>query len=90
VNYDVEIARLVDLYSTKCSTLTGKPEHRKRAAINLLREMAEAIKKVVREGTLEFYNQKNSGMVPDQGPLFAPRQPYIPAPMPGARPPIRG
>jgi len=52
--------------------------------------MAEAIKKLVREGTLEFYNQKSSGTVPDQGPLFAPRQPYIPAPMPGARPPIRG
>lgn len=70
MNYDVEIARLVDVYSTKCSTLTGKPEHRKKTALNLLREMGEAIKKVVREGTLEFYSQKSSGNLPDPGPLF--------------------
>ena len=70
MNYDAEIARLVDLYSTKCSTLTGKPEHRKKAALNLLREMSEAIKKLVREDTLEFYNQKASGNLPDPGPLF--------------------
>jgi len=89
VIYDAEVARLVDLYSTKCSTLTGKPEHRKKATLNLLRRMAEEIKKIVREETLQFYEQKHNGteVLP---PLFEPRKPYIPAPPPGAKPPIRG
>ena len=73
MNYDAEIARLVDLYSTKCSTLTGKPEHRKKAALNLLREMAEAIKKIVREDTLNFYEQKKTMTV--TAPLFASQPP---------------
>lgn len=71
MNHDAEIARLVDLYSTKCSRLTGKPEHRKVAAQKLLTELAEATKKLTREKTLEFYEQKAQGAAAP-GPLFQP------------------
>lgn len=69
MNYDAEIARLVDACSTKCSRLTGKPEHRKLAAQKLLVELAEAIKKLVREKTLDFY-EKREEPAQTPGPLF--------------------
>lgn len=87
VNYDAELARLVDFYSTKVSLLTGKPEHRKVSALRLLREMAEGIKKIVREGTLEFYEEKSRSAALSE-PLFTQRQLYIPNPAPGTPPPI--
>ncbi len=58
MNYDAEVARLVDVYSSKVAKLTGKPEHRKQGAMRLMTEMADAIKKVVREGTIQFYEEK--------------------------------
>jgi hypothetical protein len=61
VNYDAEIARLVDVYSSKVAKLTGKPEHRKQGAMRLLGEMADAMKKLVREGTIQFYEEKQKG-----------------------------
>lgn len=60
MNYDAEIARLVDVTAAKVAKLTGKPEHRKQGAMRLLTEMADGIKKVVREGTIRFYEEKKA------------------------------
>jgi hypothetical protein len=71
VNYDAEIAKLVDLYSEKMSRVTGKPEHRKQGARKLLIEITDAVKRLVREQTLEFYERKPEANPAALGPLFA-------------------
>lgn len=91
MNYDAEIAKLVDLYSEKLSRVTGKPEHRKQAARRMLLELTEAVKKLVREKTLLHYETKDAVSPAALGPIFqitptAPAQPQIP----GAVPPVRG
>jgi hypothetical protein len=72
MNYDAEIARLVDVFSDKLSKVSGKPEHRKQAARKLLSEMADTMKKLVREQTLVFYESKPKADAAALGPLFAP------------------
>lgn len=85
MNYDAEIARLVDVYSSKVAKLTGKPEHRKQGAMRLLAEMAEAMKKVVREATIEFYEKKTAA-APSPEPLFAGSVQAVPAQPPLSKP----
>jgi hypothetical protein len=85
VNYDAEIARLVDVYSSKVAKLTGKPEHRKQGAMRLLAEMAEAMKKVVREATIEFY-EKKTAPAPRAEPLFAGSVQAVPSQPPVSKP----
>lgn len=74
MNYDAEIAKLVDLYSEKLSRVTGKPEHRKQGARKLLLELSEAVKRLVREQTLLHYESGlGSKAQPEPrmlGPLF--------------------
>lgn len=87
MNYDAEIARLVDVCSTRCSRLTGKPEHRKLGAQKLLVELADAIKKLTREGTLEFYEHgRVAAPVAPLGPLFPGTHDPAP-PSPAVHPP---
>ncbi len=68
MNYDAEVARLVDVYSSKVAKLTGKPEHRKQGAMRLLAEMADGIKRIVREGTIQFYEEKQKAAEPRPTP----------------------
>ena len=95
MNYDAEIAKLVDLYSEKLSRVTGKPEHRKQAARRMLLELTEATKKLVREKTLLHYESKAQEPPVVMGPLFpvappaAPQFPVAPQ-IPGMVPPVRG
>jgi hypothetical protein len=95
MNYDAEIAKLVDTYAEKLSKLTGKPEHRKLAARKLLLELTEATKKLTREKTLNFYEGKSNGKSAEAaGPLF--QTPVVqgpvrvPPPLPGTPPPVVG
>lgn len=91
MNYDAEIAKLVDLYSEKLSRVTGKPEHRKQAARKLLLELTEATKKLVREKTLLHYESSGPMTPAALGPLFTgPHDPRIVPPIPGVVPPVRG
>lgn len=90
MNYDAEIAKLVDLYSEKLSRVTGKPEHRKQAARRMLLELTEATKKLVREKTLLHYEAKAPATPAALGPLFQPAQPHVPPQIPGAVPPVMG
>ena len=95
MNYDAEIAKLVDLYSEKLSRVTGKPEHRKQAARRMLLELTEATKKLVREKTLLHYETKDAMSPEAMGPLFpvappaAPQFPVAPQ-IPGMVPPVKG
>lgn len=92
MNYDGEIAKLVDEYAKTLGMMAGKPADRIRAAKRKLVELTDAVKKLVREETLEFYEQKKAAspepLLTPQAPQTAP--PYVPQPPPDARPPIRG
>ena len=94
MNYDTEIARLIDLNSEKMARLTGKPEHRKKAARNLLALLASDLKKLVREQTLQFYEGKGSPSLGPNAPLFPSivpvPQPTTTTELPDVHPPFVG